>query len=100
MSATESVSALPSPPLPPPEVPAQYVLFHYPAVLKPYRTSFNSWFASLVAVSTGFPLDSVKTRLQTYKYKGNWHCIVDTYKNEGVLGFYRGESCCGAIRCV
>lgn len=68
----------------------KHVLFHYPKALKPYRTSFNSWGASLFAVASGFPLDSVKTRLQTYKYNGNWHCIVDTYKNEGVLGFYRG----------
>lgn len=67
-----------------------YILFEYPTPLKPYRTSFNSIFASLIAVSTGFPLDSVKTRLQTYKYNGNWHCIVDTYKNEGLLGFFRG----------
>jgi len=67
-----------------------YILFEYPTPLKPYRTSFNSILASLIAVSTGFPLDSVKTRLQTYKYNGNWHCIVDTYKNEGLLGFFRG----------
>lgn len=68
----------------------QYILFEYPTPLKPYRTTFNSILASLIAVSTGFPLDSVKTRLQTYKYNGNWHCVVDTYRNEGLLGFYRG----------
>lgn len=67
------------------------IVFQYPAVLKPYRTNFNSIAASLIAVATGFPLDSVKTRLQTYKYNGNWHCIVDTYKNEGVIGFFRGK---------
>lgn len=66
------------------------ILFEYPQALKPYRTSLNSWFANVFAVAFGFPLDSVKTRLQTYKYNGTWHCIVDTYKNEGVMGFYRG----------
>lgn len=69
---------------------AQHIIFEYPESLKPYRPTLNSWFASLFAVAFGFPLDSVKTRLQTYKYNGNWHCIVDTYKNEGILGFYRG----------
>lgn len=68
------------------------ILFEYPHALKPYRPTLNSWFASLFAVAFGFPLDSVKTRLQTYKYNGNWHCIVDTYKNEGIIGFYRGMS--------
>lgn len=70
--------------------PYRPIWFHYPDVLKPYRITFNSYAASVIAVSTGFPLDSVKARLQTYKYKSNWHCIVDTYKNEGIGGFYRG----------
>lgn len=66
------------------------IIFEYPEVLKPYHTAFNSMAASAVATSSGFPLDSIKTRLQTYPYNGNWHCVVDTYKNEGVLGFFRG----------
>lgn len=65
--------------------------FEVPAQIYPYRATFNSMAASLIAVSTGFPLDSVKTRLQTYNYNSNWHCVVDTYKNEGVAGFFRGE---------
>lgn len=66
------------------------ILFTYPEPISAYRTSTNSLIASVFAVAFGFPLDSVKTRLQTYKYKGTWSCIVDTYKTEGVLGFYRG----------
>lgn len=65
-------------------------VFAFPEPLRPYRATVNSLFASVFAVTLGFPLDSVKTRLQSYKYKGNWACIVDTYKNEGVFGFYRG----------
>lgn len=65
-------------------------VFAFPDPLRPYRATVNSLFASVFAVTLGFPLDSVKTRLQSYKYKGNWACIVDTYKNEGVFGFYRG----------
>lgn len=66
------------------------IIFEYPDVLKPYRTVFNSIAASAIATSSGFPLDSIKTRLQTYPYNGNWHCVIDTYKNEGVPGFFRG----------
>lgn len=68
----------------------QTILFTYPEPIRAYRTSINSLAASVFAVAFGFPLDSVKTRLQTYKYNGNWHCIIDTYKNEGIMGFYRG----------
>src|SRR5438045_3814117 len=35
-------------------------------------------------------LDSVKTRMQAHKYASIPQCIVDTYKNEGTSGFFRG----------
>jgi len=48
-----------------------------------------------------FPLDVVKTRLQTdslissqRKYKSLWDCCVKTYRNEGVLAFYKGFKPC------
>lgn len=72
------------------QTPNRYILFTYPEPLRAYRTSTNSLVASVFAVILGFPLDSVKTRLQAYKYKGTWDCIVNTYKNEGIPGFYRG----------
>jgi hypothetical protein len=66
-------------------------LIQLPPFLKPYKHTTCAYIASLIAVGTGFPLDSIKTRQQTYKYKNVWHCIVDTKKNEGIRGFYRGR---------
>ncbi|XP_071379850.1 solute carrier family 25 member 47-B [Centroberyx affinis] len=44
-------------------------------------------------VAVGYPLDTVKVRIQTQsKYRGVWHCIRSTCKNEGVNGFYKGMS--------
>lgn len=62
-----------------------------PSYLQPYKYTGSAYIASLIAVGTGFPLDSIKTRQQTYKYKNVWECIVDTKKNEGIQGFYRGK---------
>ncbi|XP_062864057.1 solute carrier family 25 member 47-B isoform X2 [Trichomycterus rosablanca] len=44
-------------------------------------------------VAVGFPLDTVKVRLQTQnKFTGVWQCIHTTCRNEGVYGFYKGMS--------
>ncbi|KAM8783006.1 solute carrier family 25 member 47 [Rhynchonycteris naso] len=44
-------------------------------------------------VAVGYPLDTVKVRIQTEpKYTGIWHCVRDTYRRERVWGFYRGLS--------
>ncbi|XP_053773858.1 solute carrier family 25 member 47 [Desmodus rotundus] len=44
-------------------------------------------------VAVGYPLDTVKVRIQTEpKYTGIWHCVRDTYRREQVRGFYRGLS--------
>jgi hypothetical protein len=61
-----------------------------PNAMMPYRQSICSYIAAMLSTAAGFPLDSVKTRLQTHKFNSAWHCIVDTKKNEGLRGFYRG----------
>ncbi|ELR57810.1 Solute carrier family 25 member 47, partial [Bos mutus] len=44
-------------------------------------------------VAVGYPLDTVKVRIQTEaKYTGIWDCVRDTYHRERVRGFYRGLS--------
>ncbi|KAF6132921.1 solute carrier family 25 member 47 [Phyllostomus discolor] len=44
-------------------------------------------------VAVGYPLDTVKVRIQTEpKYTGIWQCVQDTYRRERVRGFYRGLS--------
>ncbi|XP_043076252.1 solute carrier family 25 member 47-A isoform X2 [Puntigrus tetrazona] len=42
-------------------------------------------------VAVGYPLDTVKVRIQTQKqFSGVWHCIVTTIEKEGVHGFFKG----------
>ncbi|XP_075048003.1 solute carrier family 25 member 47 [Mixophyes fleayi] len=42
-------------------------------------------------VMVGYPLDTVKVRIQTQRsYNGIWHCIRSTYNNEKVSGFFKG----------
>ncbi|XP_019607128.1 solute carrier family 25 member 47 isoform X1 [Rhinolophus sinicus] len=44
-------------------------------------------------VAVGYPLDTVKVRIQTEpKYTGIWGCVRDMYRRERVWGFYRGLS--------
>lgn len=81
-------------------VPTQ--LYSFPTSLEPlnklrdnevvhkYRTSIGATIGSLVSTTATFPLDSVKTRQQTYNYRSTWHCFRDTYSHEGLKGFYRG----------
>ncbi|KAK6825707.1 hypothetical protein PG990_002967 [Apiospora arundinis] len=58
--------------------------------IKRYRTEVSASSASVLSTITAFPLDSVKTRLQTYPYNGFLHCVRSTYQSEGVRGFFRG----------
>ena len=46
--------------------------------------------SSFCSVLFGFPFDSLKTRLQTYKYPSTMVCVKSTYYYEGLRGFYRG----------
>lgn len=42
-------------------------------------------------VAVGYPLDTVKVRIQTQKqFTGIWQCIKTTIRNEGVHGFFKG----------
>lgn len=58
--------------------------------IKRYRTEVSASSASVLSTITAFPLDSVKTRLQTYPYNGFMDCVQKTYHSEGVRGFFRG----------
>ncbi|ETS78760.1 hypothetical protein PFICI_08613 [Pestalotiopsis fici W106-1] len=58
--------------------------------IKRYRTQVSASSASVLSTITAFPLDSVKTRLQTYPYNGFLHCVGKTYQSEGIRGFFRG----------
>ncbi|KAI0878484.1 mitochondrial carrier protein [Hypoxylon argillaceum] len=58
--------------------------------VKRYRTEVAASSASVLSTVTAFPLDSVKTRMQTYPYDGALHCVRSTYNSEGMRGFFRG----------
>ena len=59
--------------------------------VKRYRTEVSASSASVLSTVSAFPLDSVKTRLQTYPYNGFLHCVRETYQSEGLRGFFRGK---------
>lgn len=49
------------------------------------------WVAGGLATVVGYPLDTIKVRIQTqHVYSGVWHCILSTYRREKVYGFYKG----------
>ncbi|KAI1817119.1 mitochondrial carrier domain-containing protein [Poronia punctata] len=58
--------------------------------IKRYRTEAAASAASVLSTITAFPLDSVKTRMQTYPYDGFLHCVRTTHNAEGMRGFFRG----------
>jgi len=57
---------------------------------KKYRTEVAASSSSLLSTFVAYPLDSVKTRLQAYKFNSFADCVRHTYKTEGFHGFWRG----------
>ncbi|KAL4613118.1 solute carrier family 25 member 47 [Arapaima gigas] len=46
-----------------------------------------------LGVVVGYPLDTVKVRIQTQReFTSVWNCVYRTCKHEGVRGFYKGMS--------
>ncbi|XP_052441534.1 solute carrier family 25 member 47-A isoform X2 [Carassius gibelio] len=53
---------------------------------------FAGSFGGACGVAVGYPLDTVKVRIQTQKqFAGIWHCIVTTIKKEGELSAVFGS---------
>lgn len=59
--------------------------------IKRYRTEVAASASSVLSTLATFPLDSVKTRMQTYKYNGFVDCVRHTYETEKLRGFFRGS---------
>uniref|UniRef100_A0AC34RI26 Mitochondrial carrier protein n=1 Tax=Panagrolaimus sp. JU765 TaxID=591449 RepID=A0AC34RI26_9BILA len=56
-----------------------------------YQDFVAGWIAGGTGLLLGHPLDTVKARLQTTNnYNGILDCFVKTFKNESILGFYKG----------
>ncbi|CAO3675051.1 unnamed protein product [Rhizopus microsporus] len=64
--------------------------FLYQEILWANRTVIAASAAAVVGVISGYPFDSIKTRLQTQHYDSIKACIKQTYKEEGIQGFFRG----------
>ncbi|XP_048455628.1 solute carrier family 25 member 47-B isoform X5 [Rhincodon typus] len=46
------------------------------------------WVAGGLATAVGYPLDTIKVRIQTQRmYSGVWHCIQSTYQREKAMVF-------------
>ncbi|EEY17566.1 mitochondrial carrier protein [Verticillium alfalfae VaMs.102] len=59
-------------------------------LVKRYRTEIAASTSSVFSTVVAFPLDSVKTRMQTYRYDGFLDCVRHTYQTEQLRGFFRG----------
>lgn len=65
-------------------------LFHLPENLVPYKPTVFAYIASTCGLLVGYPFDSIKTRQQTYRFKNATQCAIETFRTEGIRGFYRG----------
>ncbi|QPG75155.1 hypothetical protein FOA43_002500 [Brettanomyces nanus] len=65
-------------------------MFKMPSVLAPYKVAILSYSASLVSTAVGFPLDSIKTRMQTHNFASALECFKLTLRLEGFGGLFRG----------
>lgn len=61
------------------------------ALIKRYRIEVAASTSSVFSTLAAFPLDSVKTRMQTYQYRGFLDCVKHTYRTEALAGFFRGK---------
>lgn len=55
-----------------------------------YAVPTAAALASLASTTCGYPIDSVKSRMQTFHYKGIIDCVMRTYRDERLGGFFRG----------
>lgn len=62
--------------------------------VKDFKLYWFCWLpgfsVGIASTITGFPLDTLKTRMQTGMYPNLLVCIKQTYINDGFCGFYRG----------
>lgn len=65
------------------------------AAFSPTETSVLSGTAKILAAVSTYPLHLIRSRLQdlrpdSVRYSSTWMCVRDTWKVEGLVGFYRG----------
>lgn len=63
----------------------------FPLSLQQTRATSFAYVASLFSTVIGFPLDTMKTRMQTYvRFNTYTECARQTFRHEGIHGFFRG----------
>lgn len=72
------------------ELDINHALHILPQSFQPWRPTILSYTASLFSTVVGFPLDSIKTRMQTHPFNGIYDCFRKTVKHEGLKGLFRG----------
>ncbi|KAI1443483.1 mitochondrial carrier [Annulohypoxylon stygium] len=66
-----------------------------PAQAKNYKGFVAGVFSGIAKLSVGHPFDTIKVRLQTTdpsRFSGPLQCVVQTIRNEGVRGLYKGAT--------
>ncbi|CAJ2502678.1 Uu.00g100720.m01.CDS01 [Anthostomella pinea] len=62
---------------------------------KDYKGFVGGVFSGIAKLSVGHPFDTIKVRLQTTdpsRFAGPLQCLLQTVRNEGVRGLYKGAS--------
>jgi len=72
------------------ELDLNHAIHILPTSFQPWRPTILSYTASLFSTVVGFPLDSIKTRMQTHPFNGIYDCLKKTIKHEGFKGLFRG----------
>ncbi|KAK0283363.1 hypothetical protein LTR91_002729 [Friedmanniomyces endolithicus] len=60
-----------------------------------YKGFVAGVFSGIAKLSVGHPFDTIKVRLQTApksQFAGPWDCVVQTIRNEGFNGIYKGAT--------
>jgi solute carrier family 25 carnitine/acylcarnitine transporter 20/29 len=63
---------------------------HQMGWISSHRTTIAACTSAVVGVAFGFPLDSVKTRMQVGKFRTMGECVAHVKKTEGLMALYRG----------
>lgn len=72
------------------EIKYESPVLELPTAISPWKIPILSYTASMVSTTMGFPLDSIKTRMQAHRYLNSWQCSKITVNNEGIRGLFRG----------
>ncbi|MCJ1339246.1 hypothetical protein MMC09_004535 [Bachmanniomyces sp. S44760] len=62
---------------------------------KNYKGFVAGVFSGAAKLTVGHPFDTIKVRLQTTEkaqFKGPWDCVLQTVRNEGARGLYKGAT--------